>query len=672
MKKFSVIILIWLAWFPDFFAQETHTQAGKLRFVPFHQVSLRDEFWAPKLQTNRKVTIPHIFAKCEEVGVVENFDRASGLSNGRRIGLINWDNFLYKTIEAASYSLMQEYDPELDKYLDKLISRIAAARDPSGYLFTQNIIDKKALRWSNLQGGLELYTCGHMYEAAVAHYKATKKTAFLDVAIKNADLVSRIFGPNGNKGVPGHEEIELALVRLYEVTCDSKYLRLSKFFVDQRGNGRGHKLYGSFHQDHKPFIEQREAVGQAPRATYLYSGAADLAYYYGDSDYIHTLDVIWDDVVRKKMYITGGIGSLHENEGFGPAYNLPNLTAYTETCAAISFPMWAIRMFKLHGDAKFIDVMERTIYNNFLAGVSLSGDRYFYACPPESDGKYKFNLGWCPKDTIVPYKNPSATRKEWFPCACCPPNLARFLPQIPGLMYATKGDEIFINLFIGSEGRIDLSGNTLLIEQQTEYPWDGKVAINIGMNRPDIFSVNVRIPGWARETPVPGDLYRFLRPDNQSARLRINGESVPVKLSRGYVKLRRKWQHGDKIELELPMPIRRLLSHKRVLADKGKVALQRGPLVYCAEGIDNNSSALNMVLSDDNQLRAVFNNDLLGGCTVIEGHAISLYPDGKDVEQHKQMFMAIPYCLWSNRGEGEMAVWFWRDFAAVQLKTNSI
>ena len=647
-------------------------KSERISFVPFENVKVTDSFWNPRLQVNRKVTIPHNFAKCEEVGIIENFDRAAGVSKGKRIGLKNWDNFLYKTIEAASYSLMQQYNPELDTHLDKVISKIAAAQDQSGYLFTRNIIDDKAVRFSNLRGGLELYTCGHMYEAAVAHYKATGKRAFLGVATKNADLVSRLFGPHGNKGVPGHEEIELALVRLYEVTGDKKYLRLSKFFIDQRGNAQGHELYGPFHQDHKPFIQQREAVGQAPRATYLYSGAADIAYYDGDGDYIRALDALWDNVVQKKMYITGGIGSLHSNEGFGPAYDLPNLTAYTEICAAISFPMWAVRMFKLHGDAEFIDVMERTIYNNFLAGVSLSGDRYFYACPPESDGKYKFNLGWCPNNAKVPYKEPSATRKEWFPCACCPPNLARFLPQVPGFMYATKGDEIFINLFIESEGRIDLAGNTILITQHTKYPWDGTVVISVEMDRPEVFSVNVRIPGWAREMPVPGDLYRFLRPSDQSATLMVNGKSVPVELRRGYVELRRKWQGGDKIGLKLPMPIRRLVSHSNVEGNKGKVALQRGPVVYCAEGIDNNRRTLFIVLQDNDQLKAVFKDGFLGGCTVIETCATGLYPDGRAVKQRKQRFMSIPYCLWSNRGEGEMAVWLWRDIAAAQLKIRGL
>lgn len=638
-------------------------ESERISFVPFENVKVTDSFWNPRLHVNRKVTIPHNFAKCEEVGIIENFDRSAGVSKGKRIGLINWDNFLYKTIEAVSYSLMQEYNPDLDTYLDKVISKIAAAQDESGYLFTQNIIDDKAVRWRNLRGGLELYTCGHMYEAAVAHYKATGKRAFLDVAIKNADLVSRLFGPHGNKGVPGHEEIELALVRLYEVSGDKKYLCLSKFFIDQRGNAQGHELYGPFHQDHKPFIEQREAVGQAPRATYLYSGAADIAYYHGDGDYIRALDALWDDVVQKKIYITGGIGSLHNNEGFGPAYDLPNLTAYTEICAAISFPMWAVSMFKLHGDAEFIDVMERTIYNNLLAGVSIGGDRYFYACPPESDGKYKFNLGWCPRSDL-PYSEPSATRKEWFPCACCPPNLARFLPQIPGFVYAVRGDEIFINLFVESQGRIDLAGSTILIKQETRYPWDGKVSIRIKPDKPELFSVNVRIPGWARERLVPGDLYHILKAGNQPVTLAVNGKSVPVEVHRGYVKLRRKWHSADKIELELPMPIRRLLSHPNVRADKGKVALQRGPIVYCAEGIDNNARSLNIVLGDNDQLKAVFKDNFLGGCTIIEGYATGLYPDGKAVERRKQRLVAIPYCLWSNRGEGEMAVWLWRDIAA--------
>lgn len=657
MKKLFIITTIWLMWISLSSARENSNQSEKLRFIPFGNITVTDEFWAPRLKTNRKVTIPHNFSKCEEVGIIDNFDRASGASKGERIGLTNWDNFLYKTIEAASYSLMHHYDAKLDVYLDKIIDKISAAQQTDGYLFTKNIIDDKADRWSNLRNGLELYTSGHMIEAAVAHFEATGKSSFLNVAVKNADLISRLFNPDANKGVPGHEEIELALVRLFEVTGDEKYLKLSKFFIDQRGNARGHKLYGSFHQDHKPFVDQREAVGQAPRATYLYSGVADIAYYDKNPNYIRALDTLWKDVVSRKMYITGGIGSLHSNEGFGPAYDLPNLTAYTEICAAISFPMWAARMFKLHSDAQFIDVLERTIYNNLLAGVSISGDRYFYACPTESDGKYKFNLGWCPKNIDVPYMEPSATRKEWFPCACCPPNLARLLPQVPGFIYAKQSDEIFINLFVDSEGQIDLAGNMILINQQTRYPWDGKVTIELKMDKPQTFSMNVRIPGWAREKPVPEDLYRFFRPCKESATLRVNGKYYSVHLQRGYVKLRRPWHSGDTIELELPMPIRRLLSHPNVFDNKEKVALQRGPIVFCAEGIDNHGKARNIMLKDNGQLVAVFKKDFLGGCVVIENGT-----------SKNQKYVMIPYALWSNRGEGEMCVWFRRGSAETETE----
>jgi hypothetical protein len=463
--------------------------------------------------------------------------------------------------------------------------------------------------------------------------------------------------------VPGHAEIETALVRLYEATQDDRFLRLSEFFIDQRGNADGHQLYGPFHQDHAPFVEQTEAVGQAPRATYFYSGAADVAYYLERPDYGSALRRLWGDVTHSKMYVTGGIGSQHSNEGFGPAYDLPNRTAYTEICAAISFPMWALRMFKLEGDAAYIDVAERTLYNNLLAGVSLSGDRYFYACPPESDGKYKFNLGWCPRDADVPYKEPSATRKEWFPCACCPPNLARYLPQIPGFVYATCGDDLFINLFVASESTVCANGETVTLRQETRYPWQGNVRLEIGLAEPRSFTIHVRIPGWARNEPVGGDLYRFLKRSDRAAQMRVNGRTVPLRLEKGFVPLTRTWHGGDTIELGLPMPVRRVVSHPNVKANLGKVALQRGPLVYCAEGADNNDHALNLVLPANAALTAEHRPDFLGGVTVLRGEACTRDKENGTLETPKQPFLAVPYCVWSNRGPGEMAVWLWRGVA---------
>jgi len=646
--------------------------ADRIAFVSLADVQVTDPFLAPRLETNRRVTIPHNLQMCRRTGVIDNFAWAAGRKDGPRVGLLNWDNFLYKTIEAASYSLMTCYDAALDHELDDIIRTIAGAQETDGYLNTYKMWRHRQNPqahpyWGNLRGDLELYTAGHLFEAAAAHYRATGKRTFLDVAVKNANLIADLFGPGKNMGVPGHEEIETALVRLFEVTQDEKYLRLSQFFVDQRGNAQGHELYGAHHQDHELFVDQPEAVGQAPRATYLYSGAADIAYYLKRPDYIRALDRLWKDVTYRKMYITGGIGSKHSNEGFGPAYDLPNRTAYTEICAAVSFPMWAVRMFKLHGDAKYIDIAERTLYNNLLAGVSLSGDRYFYACPPESDGKYKFNLGWCPRDADVPYKEPSATRKEWFPCACCPPNLARYLPQIPGFIYAKRGDDLYVNLFVASRSTVNQDSGPVIIRQQTRYPWEGHVRIEFELETPRTFTAHVRIPGWARNEPAPSDLYRFQNQSERAPELNINGRPVALRLEQGFVPITRAWRTGDTIELLLPMPIRRIISHSLVKDNIGKVALQRGPIVYCAEGVDNQGKALNILVPDDAPLYPVYRQDFLGGVTVITGQAFALHERDNRMVQRKLAFQAIPYCVWSNRGANEMAVWLWRDIDKATL-----
>ncbi len=653
-------------------ASVTRASGERMTFVPLADVRLADSFLAPRLETNRRVTIPHNLEMCRRTGAIDNFAKAAGRKEEPRVGLLNWDNFVYKAIEAASYSLMTQNDAALDRRLDEIIDAIAAAQGDDGYLNTYTMWRHRQdpdahPYWANLRGDLELYTAGHLFEAAVAHYRATGKRTFLNVAVKKADLIARRFGPGRNMGVPGHEEIETALVRLHEATQDEKYLRLSEFFVDQRGNAEGHDLYGAFHQDHQPFVEQVEAVGQAPRATYLYSGAADLAYYLDRPDYVRALDRLWQDVICHKMYITGGIGSEHSNEGFGAPYDLPNRTAYSEICAAISFPMWALRMFKLHGDARYIDVVERTVYNNLLAGVSLSGDRYFYACPLESDGTYRFNLGWCPADAEGTYREASATRKEWFPCACCPPNLARYLPQTPGFVYATRGEDLYVNLFVASRGRVRVAGGPVTLVQETDYPWDGRVRVRFELEAPRRFTVRVRVPGWARNEAVPSDLYRFRDPCEAAPELAVNQQAVAVRLEKGFVPITRTWRSGDRIDLALPMSVRRVVSHPLIQTNAGKIALQRGPIVYCAEGIDHQGRALNLLVPDDAHLTWAYRRDLLGGVGVIEGKVFALEQEGNGLVQRERILKAIPYCVWSNRGAGEMAVWLWYDFDKVTL-----
>jgi len=639
-----------------------------LQYVPFTSIHPTDPFWAPRLETNRAVTVPHCLDKCRDVGVVANFARAGGMLEGGYFGAPNWDEFLYKAIEAMSYVLMQRYDANLDRQMDDAIAIIASAQEPDGYLYTlrtlqvrsegavSDSIRSDAIRWRFL----DFYMCGHLIEAAIAHRRATGKHTLWDIALRFVTLIQRTFGPDKRLAVPQHEEIELALMRLYEETGDEGHLEMARFFVDQRGRHEGRELFSANCQDHLPVIDQVKAVGQAPRATYLYSGMADVAYHQPNPAYTRALDALWADVVGKKMYITGGIGSLHENEGFGPPYELPNRTAYTEICAAISFTMWNARMFRLCPDAKYMDVMERTLYNNFAAGVSLSGDRYFYACPPESDGEYAFNLGWFTGDTALPYCERSATRKEWFPCACCPPNLARYMFQVIEFTYALDNKGIYVNLFVDGRAHLSLAGHNVTLTQETRYPWEGAVRITLGLDEPQQFALRVRIPGWARNQPVPSDLYRYLDAEGQEPCLRVNGQPVPIELSGGYAVLNAIWQSGDVIDLNLPLPIRRVVSHPNVAENRDKVALERGPIVYCAEGVDHSGCVLDLALPDDATLRTEHRPDFVGGVTVIEGiaHTHSSSDGGG------RPFMAIPYGVWSNRGAGEMVVWLYRDMSS--------
>jgi DUF1680 family protein len=485
-----------------------------------------------------------------------------------------------------------------------------------------------------------------MYEAAVAHYQATGKRSFLDVAVKNADLLCRVFGPGKNQGVPGHQEVEIGLVKLYRATGNEKYLKLAKFFLDERGKADGRKLYGPYNQDHKPVVEQNEAVGHAVRAGYMYSGMADVAALTGDTGYIKAIDRIWENVVSKKQHLTGGVGARHQGESFGDNYELPNKTAYNETCAAIANVMWNHRLFLLHGDTKYIDVLERVIYNGFLSGISLSGDKFFYPNPLASDGKYKFNQG-------------ALTRKAWFDCSCCPTNVVRFMPSLGGYVYAVSGDVLYVNLYIGGSGTARVGKNTVRLKQETRYPWDGRTKITIEPENPAEFAIYVRIPGWAQGKPVPSNLYRYLNKSDKKVTLKVNGKPIKLDVEKGFARIRRKWKKGDVIDLNLPVPIRRVLCNEKVKDNIGRVALERGPIVYCAEGVDNGGQALNIVLSDDVELKAEYHKDILGGVTVMSGRACGLYPsaDGKVVARKDQDFVAIPYYAWSHRGAGEMAVW---------------
>lgn len=625
-------------------------QPERLKAVSFTEVTFDDEFWSPRMKTNREVTIPYDFKKCEETGRIDNFAKAGGLMEGEFEGIRFNDSDVFKVIEGAAYSLQIHPDPELEKYLDDLIAKIAAAQEEDGYLFTCRTIDPNNLprdtgetRWSFLQHSHELYNVGHMYEAAVAHYQATGKRTLLDVAIKNANLIDRVFGPDKKRDVPGHEEIEIGLVKLYGVTGDEKYLALAKFFLDERGRGNGRKVYGQYCQDHKPVTRQNRAVGHAVRAGYLYTGMADVAALVPETGYTEALDRIWRDVVSRKLYITGGIGARSGGESFGDGYELPNKEAYCETCAAIANAMWNHRMSLLHADAKYIDVLERVIYNGFLSGISLSGDKFFYPNPLASDGKYQ--------------------RSPWFGCACCPTNIVRFLPSLPGYAYARNENGLFVNLFVSGSAAIKMGEDTVRVTQQTRYPWEGHVKIMVEPSVRKAFTVGIRIPGWTQESPVPSDLYLYsdLGPKDWTQRkvtVKVNDQPVALVIVNGYIRIDRTWNVGDIVELNFPMPVRRVRSHWRVRANTGRIALQRGPVVYCFEGVDNPQGVSNLVLPTDTTFQTEYRDDLLGGVVILTGEGKIRQPQEngktalKDIE-----IKAIPYYAWAHRGKNEMAVW---------------
>ena len=618
------------------------------RPVSLTSVTFADTFWAPRLETVRNVTIGATFKQSEITGRIRNFEIAGGAATGEFCSRYAFDDSdVFKIMEGASYALAVRRDQALDGYLDTLIAKIAKAQEPDGYLYTARTINpSKAMamagkeRWTNLRDSHELYNLGHLYEAAAAHYQATGKKALLAVAVKSADLVARTFGPSGLRYPPGHQEIEIGLVKLYRVTGDPKYLALAKFFLDERGNPAGHDLYGEYAQDHKPVVDQDEAVGHSVRAAYMYTAMADVAALTGDARYLTALDRLWDDVVLRKLYLTGGIGATGAWEGFGPAYDLPN-SAYAETCASIANALWNYRMFLLKQDARYIDVYERAAYNAMLSGISLKGDTFFYPNPLLSLGQHE--------------------RSPWFACACCPSNLPRFMLSMPGHAYAVSGDRVFVNLFVQGEARVALPGGEVRLEQQTRYPWDGDIRIRVSPPKTGRFTLAVRVPGWSMDHPVPGNLYRALPQDREPVTLRVNGLLVPIRLERGFAVIAREWAAGDSIDLHLPMPVRRVVAHGAVKADEGRVAVERGPLVYTAEFVDNGGRVTNLQVSDSAALTPQQRPDLLGGVTVVAGRATAYRTHREKTVAENVPLTLIPYYAWAHRGRGEMAVWLARD-----------
>lgn len=615
--------------------------------VPFNHVQITDDFWSSRLETSRAVTIPYAFLKCEETGRIRNFEKAAGLLHGKHEGIYFNDSDVYKVMEGAAYSLQVHPDTMMRLYLDQLIRIMAAAQWSDGYLYTFYSVPERQpdKRWSNVQSLHELYCNGHMYEAAVAHFQVTGDRTFLDIARRSADLICRAFNAQGQTDPPGHEEIEIGLCKLYRATGDEKYLRQAKFFLDQRGRlgHRGldgkHGLYGQYAQDHIPVVQQDKAVGHSVRAAYLYTGMADVAALTGNIEYVNAIDKIWHDVVDTKLYITGGIGAAGGSEGFGGPYELPNMTAYCETCASIANILWNHRMFLMTGEAKYMDVLERTMYNAALSGISLDGKLFFYPNVLESIGQHG--------------------RSPWFGCACCPSNVARFIPSVPGFAYAHQEKRVYVNLFASGHANIELPGNQVKLQQETHYPWQGEVKITVTPEQPAEFQLMLRVPGWARNEVVPSDLYRFVKKNSAPVGLSVNGTSVPIALESGYAVINRKWQAGDTVVMDLPMPIRRVISHPNVATNKGKVALQRGPLVYCLEGPDNDGSVLDLVIPDDAQLKTQTCPDLLGGVVTLSGQADTAKRtlDGHIVRDATRPFTAIPYYAWAHRGRAQMTVW---------------
>ncbi|WP_319591961.1 glycoside hydrolase family 127 protein [uncultured Draconibacterium sp.] len=647
--KMKMLIVSALALFATGCNQEQQTTKlatadYAIQGVPFNQVKVNDNFWLPKIETNRTVTIPASFAKCEEMGRMDNFLIAGGKMDGAVKGEMAFDDSdVYKIIEGAAYSMTTVPDPELDSYVDSVINLISIGQEEDGYLMTWKTInpdDSPAEwcppgdRWEHLAWSHELYNAGHLYEAAAAHYHATGKKNLLNIATKNADLLVDVFNNELPYEVPGHQIVETGLIKLYLITHKQEYLKLARHFLEFRGDSTHRESHGAYTQDHMPVVEQDEAVGHAVRAAYMYAGMTDVAALYNDEAYRSAVDQIWDNIVSKKMYLTGGIGSRHEGEAFGENYELPNLTAYNETCAAIANVYWNYRMFLLYGDSKYIDVLERSLYNGVISGVALDGKNFFYPNPLECDLHYHFNSGG------------SLTREPWFDCSCCPTNLCRFMPSVPGYIYAQTDDKVYVNLFVQSETELNVEGTSVALSQKTEYPWNGNVKVEVSPEKEQEFALYVRVPGWVRNNPVPSDLYYYSNESENTLSVEVNGKPAEFSHEKGYAVIKQTWKEGDVVTIDFPMEVRKVKANELVEADKGLVALERGPIVYCAEGADNDDVD-QLAVTPATEFRNQFQKDLLGGVETIEA-----------TDQAADNFTAIPYYVWNNRGANKMKVWF--------------
>ena len=626
--------------------------------VPFTAVKVTPgTFWGQRLEASRKVTIPLAFSKCEETGRYTNFSNAAEhLKDPSKVfpvgGLSFDDTDPYKTIEGASYILQTYPDKKLVQYIDSVLDVIASAQEPDGYLYTSRTQNPQHphqwagdKRWSKEEDlSHELYNLGHMVEGAIAHYQATGSRKFLDIAIRYADCVCREVGPNQGQAcvVPGHQIAEMALAKLYLVTGEKKYLDEAKFFLDYRGKTT---ITHDYSQAHKPVIEQDEAVGHAVRAAYMYAGMADVAALTGDKDYIKAIDAIWDNIVSKKLYITGGIGATSNGEAFGKNYELPNMSAYCETCAAIGNVYVNYRLFLLHGDSKYYDVLERTLYNGLISGVSLEGNGFFYPNPLESMGQHQ--------------------RQPWFGCACCPSNICRFIPSLPGYIYAVKDKNVYVNLFLSNKSNLTVAGKKVALSQTTEYPWNGDITVNVDQNAAGQFAMKIRIPGWVRNQVVPSNLYQYTDGKRLGYTVTVNGSVVGAISADGYYTIDRRWKKGDKVQIHFDMEARTVRANNKVEADRGKVSVERGPLVYCAEHPDNNFDIMGALINQNPQF--TLGKGEIAGTPIqtltTSAQTLNFNKQGK-LEAADQTLTLIPYYAWCHRGSGKMRVWLPQDLSA--------
>ena len=681
MRRFAVLFCFFTLFVGTSFAQSGYPYTQ----VPFTSVKITpNTFWGDRIQAAREVTIPLAFSKCESEHRYKNFEMAAytlqhpghpGLQTpewdvSKFMGFSFDDTDVYKTIEGASYVLQTYPDAKLKAYIDSVLDVVGTAQEPDGYLYTARTINPEhPHQWSGKKRwevedflSHELYNLGHMVDAACAHYQATGSDKFLNIAKRYADCVIREVGPNPGQAcvVPGHQIAEMALARLYVLTGEKKYLDEAKFLLDYRGRTGRLDLYS---QSDKPVVDQKEAWGHAVRAGYMYASMADVAALTGDTAYVNAINTICDNIISRKYYLTGGVGARHAGEAFGADYELPNLTAYNETCAAISMVYLFERMFLLHGDAKYIDCLERTLYNGVISGMSVDGGKFFYPNPLSSDGHYRFNA------------DNTLTRQPWFGCACCPSNLCRFIPSMPGYIYGVRDNNLYVNLFASNTATIVVNGKSITIEQSTQYPWDGDIFIKVLQSKAKNFNMMVRIPGWVQNQVVPSDLYSFSDDILAGYEVSVNGQRVEGELQNGYLAISRTWKKGDVVRIHLDMPVRTVIANPRVSDDQGRVAVERGPLVYCAEWADNEGINPHHLLLSRQPLFEVEDGYAISN-TEGDGKAFqvaaintwaqeaSVTPEGK-LNAKDVRVRLIPYYAWNHRGAGKMDVWLARGLSGL-------